>query len=95
MFIFPYVKAHSLLRHFSRFGPQLARFWGRGPFLDLPVLSDSACPSTSELLEPSINDYRSITIGTIYSQVVSVDCRQETTGLQVGTWAWAAMPSWR
>ena len=65
MFIFPYVKAHSLLRHFSRFGPQLARFWGRGPFLDLPVLSDSACPSTSELLEPSINDYRSITIGTI------------------------------
>ena len=24
---------------------------------------------------------------TIYSQVVSVDCRQETTGLQVGTWA--------
>ena len=114
MFIFPYVLAHSLLPHFSRFGPRLARFWGRGPFLDPPVLSDSACPSTSELLEPSINDYRSITIGTIgtiYSQVVSVDCRQETTGLQVGTWACpglgghasmevgcqtrAAMPPWR
>merc|ERR1711884_703817 len=73
--IVPYVLAHSLLPHFSRFGPRLARFWGRGPFLDPPVLRDSACPSTSELLEPSINDYRSITIGTIYSQVVSVDCR--------------------
>ena len=65
MFISPYVLAHSLLPHFSRFGPRLARFWGRGPVLDPPVLSDSACPSTSELLEPSINDYRSITIGTI------------------------------
>ena len=32
MFIFPYVLAHSLLPHFSCFGPRLACFWGRGPF---------------------------------------------------------------
>merc|ERR1711884_212778 len=103
--IVPYVKARSLLRHFSRFGPQLARFWGRGPFLDLPLLSDSACPSTSELLEPSINDYRSITIGTIgtiYSQVVRDHWAASWNlglgghaSMEVGCQTRAAMPPWR
>ena len=50
MFIFPYVLAHSLLPHFSCFGPRLACFWGRGPFLDPPVLSDSACPKAARVL---------------------------------------------
>ena len=60
MFIFPYVKAHSLLCHFSRFGPRLARFWGRDPFLDPPVLSDSACPKAARLLYIGLEGRRDV-----------------------------------